>query len=149
MPLASQPKEDDLDAIQYINPAPFVGVVLLVLILALIFRPIVGEGGNGDRLAEAGAPTDAAASARLRLAADRSLRLDERAARIETIGEDIDKAVGGRKDTRLLIEVDRSVPYGELARLLDELRAAGYRSFALVDPELSWPSAEQSPAHSP
>ncbi len=44
----------------------------------------------------------------------------------------LDKAAGGDKSQRIFLQADRSVDYGQLMAVMNELRAAGYLKVALV-----------------
>ena len=44
----------------------------------------------------------------------------------------IDRVTGGDRQTRIFLRADRVVTYGELAHLMNLLRAAGYLKIALV-----------------
>ena len=44
----------------------------------------------------------------------------------------LDRATGGDKQQRIFLRADKSVPYGELMGLMNELRGAGYLKVALV-----------------
>jgi biopolymer transport protein ExbD len=48
----------------------------------------------------------------------------------------LDAATGGNKDGRIFLRADRSVPYGEIMTVMNELRAARYLKVALVGLEL-------------
>ena len=69
----------------------------------------------------------------LTLKADLSLdarqRCGRRAARSAAT---LDRATAGDKQQRLFLRADKSVPYGELMALMNELRSAGYLHVALV-----------------
>jgi biopolymer transport protein ExbD len=55
------------------------------------------------------------------------------------------------RNKRLFLRADKAVPYGELMRLMDMLRAAGYLKVALVGlegPPVA-PGAEPAPAATP
>jgi biopolymer transport protein ExbD len=52
----------------------------------------------------------------------------------------------GNRDKRLFLRADKTVPYGELIRVLDELRAAGYLKVGLVALEAARPAASDTPA---
>ena len=45
------------------------------------------------------------------------------------------EATGGKKDERVFLRADKSVPYGELMGAMNLLRAAGYLKVALVGVE--------------
>ena len=44
----------------------------------------------------------------------------------------LDRATAGDKQQRVFLRADKTVPYGELMALMNELRAAGYLHVALV-----------------
>ncbi len=44
----------------------------------------------------------------------------------------LDRATGGDKEQRVFLRADKTVSYGELMALMDELRGAGYLHVALV-----------------
>jgi biopolymer transport protein ExbD len=48
----------------------------------------------------------------------------------------LDAASGGNKDQRIFLRADRSVPYGEVMAVMNELRAARYLKVALVGLEI-------------
>ena len=61
---------------------------------------------------------------------------NKRAARIPTCTSALDAATGGNKDDRIFLRADRSVPYGEVMAVMNELRAARYLKVALVGLEI-------------
>jgi biopolymer transport protein ExbD len=69
----------------------------------------------------------------LTLKSDLSLMLgnDESVPR-DTLGFVLDRASNGDKEQRLFVRADKTVPYGELMALMNELRSAGYLKIALV-----------------
>ena len=44
----------------------------------------------------------------------------------------LDEATGGKKDERVFLRADKSVPYGELMDVLEILRSGGYSKIKLV-----------------
>jgi biopolymer transport protein ExbD len=65
----------------------------------------------------------------------------------------IDGATTGDKEQRLFLRADKSVPYGELMTLMNDLRSAGYLKIALVgmdagqtSPAAAAPGAPATPA---
>jgi hypothetical protein len=60
----------------------------------------------------------------------------------DALGSLFDAATGGDKDTPIYLRADRRVPYGEVMRIMELLRAAGYAKLLLVGHESeSQPSA--------
>ncbi len=66
------------------------------------------------------------------LKADLSVTVGEEAFAWSQLASGIDMATGAQRDTRLFIRADKSVPYGEIMRLFNELRSIGYLKVALV-----------------
>ena len=48
----------------------------------------------------------------------------------------LDSATGGNRDERIFLRADRSVPYGDVMAVMNELRAARYLKVALVGLEI-------------
>ena len=48
------------------------------------------------------------------------------------LGSSLDAQTSSDRNKRLFLRADKSVPYGELMRLMDTLRAAGYLKVAFV-----------------
>jgi biopolymer transport protein ExbD len=48
------------------------------------------------------------------------------------MGQALDEATGAKKDERIFLRADKTVPYGELMQGMNLLRAAGYLKVALV-----------------
>jgi len=72
----------------------------------------------------------------LTLKSDLSLAIgDNPIARADLDGA-LDAATGGNKDRRIFLRADRSVPYGEVMTVMNELRGAHYLKIALVGLEM-------------
>ncbi len=65
------------------------------------------------------------------------------------LGPALDAQTSSDRNKRLFLRADKTVPYGELMRLMDTLRAAGYLKVALVGlegpPVQGAPSAPAAP----
>jgi biopolymer transport protein ExbD len=68
----------------------------------------------------------------LTLKSDLTLALDNDAVNRGALGAALDQATSGDKKQRLFLRADKTVPYGELMTLMNELRTAGYLHVALV-----------------
>jgi biopolymer transport protein ExbD len=75
----------------------------------------------------------------LTLKSDLSLTLDNDAVARGTLTAALDKATSGDKQQRVFMRADKTVPYGELMTLMNELRSAGYLHVALVGLEADKP----------
>jgi biopolymer transport protein ExbD len=68
----------------------------------------------------------------LTLKADLSLALDNDTVSRPALAASLDRATKGDKQQRVFLRADKTVPYGELMALMNELRGAGYLQVALV-----------------
>jgi biopolymer transport protein ExbD len=56
-----------------------------------------------------------------------------------TLSASLDQATAGDKQQRVFLRADKTVPYGELMTLMNDLRSAGYLHVALVALETEKP----------
>jgi biopolymer transport protein ExbD len=116
-----------------INITPFVDVVLVLLIIFMVAAPLATVDVAVDLPASTATP-----QARpdkpifLSIKADRSLLLGNAVIDAKTLAGALDKAAGGDKSQRIFLQADRTVDYGQLMAVMNELRAAGYLKVALV-----------------
>ncbi len=122
-----------VDEVHEINVTPFVDVMLVLLIIFMVAAPLSTVDVPVDL------PAASAAAAQrpdkpvfLTLKADLSLAIGEAGIARAALVEALDTAMKGDKSQRLFLRADKSVPYGELIEVMNELRAAGYLKVALV-----------------
>jgi biopolymer transport protein ExbD len=72
----------------------------------------------------------------LTLKADLSLALGDNSVARERLAGALDAATNGDKEERIFLRADRSVPYGDVMQVMNELRAAHYLKVALVGLEM-------------
>ncbi len=60
------------------------------------------------------------------------MSLDNDAVNRAALADALDRATGGDKQQRVFLRADKTVPYGDLMSLMNELRSAGYLHVALV-----------------
>ncbi len=124
---------DDLAENHEINVTPFIDVMLVLLIIFMVAAP----------LSTVDVPVDLpVASARpqprpdkptfVTVKADLSLTLGNDAIPSGALAQALDGATKGDRTQRIFLRADRTVPYGELMRAMNLLRAAGYLKVALV-----------------
>lgn len=122
---------DGDEPISEINVTPFVDVVLVLLVIFMVTAPFIvrpaipvrlPEAATGERPPESPLTITIAAAGEIR-ANGVLVRLDELPGLVASAGEPATMPV--------VVDADRDVPYGEVVRVLDRLRAAGARRFAV------------------
>jgi biopolymer transport protein ExbD len=125
--------DETLSELHEINVTPFIDVILVLLIIFMIAAPLATvdisvdlPAANAERTPRPEKPLF------LTLKSDLSISLDENAIKRPALASALDQATSGDKQQRVFLRADKSVPYGELMGLMNELRSAGYLHVALV-----------------
>lgn len=125
--------DDDLDEAHEINVTPFIDVILVLLIIFMITAPLstVDMAVNlPTSNAEPQTPPEKPIT--LTLKADLSLRLENDTLSRDELVAALDRATNSDKERRIFLRADKSVAYGDLMALMNDLRAAGYLKIGLV-----------------
>jgi len=124
---------DDLSESHEINVTPFIDVMLVLLIIFMVVAPL----STVDIPVEL--PVSAAQPAKkpdkplfVTLESDLSLAVGNDMVLWSGLGAALDAQTSSDRNKSLFLRADKSVPYGELMRLMDTLRAAGYLKVGLV-----------------
>ena len=124
---------DELAESHDINVTPFIDVMLVLLIIFMVVAPL----STVDVPVEL--PVSQAAPAKkpdkplfVSLKSDLSLAVGNDMVLWSNLGSALDQQTQSDRNKRLFLRADKTVPYGELMRLMDTLRAAGYLKVALV-----------------
>jgi biopolymer transport protein ExbD len=125
--------DDALTENHEINVTPFIDVILVLLIIFMIAAPLATvdisvdlPAANAERTQRPDKPVF------LTLKSDLSLALDNDSIPRNTLSAALDRATSGDKQQRVFMRADKTVPYGELMALMNDLRSAGYLHVALV-----------------
>lgn len=124
---------DDLTETHEINVTPFIDVILVLLIIFMITAPLstVDMAVNlPTSNAEPQTPPEKPIT--LTLKADLSLRLENDTLSRDGLVAALDRATNSDKERRIFLRADKSVAYGDLMALMNDLRAAGYLKIGLV-----------------
>ena len=116
--------DETLDEIHEINVTPFIDVILVLLIIFMIAAPLATvdvsvdlPAANAQRTQRPDKPLY------LTLKSDLSLALDNDTIARAALAAQLDAATSGDKEQRVFLRADKTVPYGDLMALMNELRS--------------------------
>ena len=125
--------DETLNEIHEINVTPFIYVLLALLIIFMIAAPLATVDISVDLPAAKAQPAPHPDKPLfLTLKADLTGSINEDSVQRRALASSLDQAASGDKQQRVFLRADKTVPYGELMTLMNELRSAGYLHVALV-----------------
>jgi biopolymer transport protein ExbD len=142
--------EEDLAYNHEINVTPFIDVMLVLLIIFMVAAPLSTVDIAVDLPVSTAKPQPRPEQPLfLTIKADYSLAVGNDAIPAGTLATVLDAATQSDRDKRLYLRADKTVPYSELMRVMNLLRAAGYLKVALVGLEGVDNAPPLSPSNAP
>lgn len=123
---------NDNDAIADINVVPLVDIILVVLIIFMVTAPMFMKPTINVNLPKA-ASGDQTAPSKLNIAltADGRINLNGSFVKEEDVRNKALEEVAKNADVQAIISADKDVPHGKVVGLLDVVKAAGVKKFAI------------------
>jgi biopolymer transport protein ExbD len=141
---------DDLTETHEINVTPFIDVMLVLLIIFMVVAPLSTVDVPVDLpVADAKPQPKPDKPVYVTIKSDLSLAVGNDSVTWADVRQAIDNATETDRRKRLFLRADKTVPYGELMRLMNELRAAGYLKVALVGLEGAPDAPQIAPGAAP
>jgi biopolymer transport protein ExbD len=132
--MAGGPDTGDGDTeLHEINVTPFIDVMLVLLIIFMVAAPLSTVDMAVDLPVSTAKPQPRPEKpVYLTVKADLSLAVGNDPVPAGQLARSIDTATEMDRQRRIFLQADKSVPYGELMRVMNLLRDAGYLKLALV-----------------
>lgn len=127
---------DDLGEMSEINVTPFIDVMLVLLIIFMVAAPLSTVDAPVDLPVSTAKPEPRPDKpVFVTMKADLSVLIGETPVAAEAFELEMGRATKYDFDKRVFVRADKSVPYGEVTRLMNMLRASGHLKIALVGME--------------
>lgn len=124
---------DDLAANTDINITPFIDVMLVLLIIFMVAAPLSTVDVPVELPVAAAQPAAREGEPVIvTITADLGLQIGDAKITLDQLPFELDIATVLKRDTRIYISADRSVPYGEMMAVMNRMRGAGYLKIGLV-----------------
>jgi biopolymer transport protein ExbD len=126
-------RETEIDELSEINVTPFIDVMLVLLIIFMVAAPLSTVDIAVDLpVSNAAQQPRPDKPVFLTVKSDVTLAIGDDPLARETLGQTLDVRTGNDREQRIFLRADRTVPYGELMKIMNLLRDAGYLRVALV-----------------
>lgn len=131
--MAAQLGGDNDTPIAEINIVPFVDIILVVLIIFMVTTPFIMKPSINVNLPKAASGSETPPSQlNITIASDGEALLNGKPATDEEIGEAAAEAATNSPETQAIISADRDVPHGRVVGVIDAVKTAGIKKFAIT-----------------
>ncbi len=139
--------DDEMAQVSDINVTPFIDVILVLLIIFMIAAPLATVDIAVDLPASTATKQPRPDKpVFITLKADRTLAVGETPISRATLASSLASVTSSDHNKRLFVRADKTVPYGDVMTLMNDIRGAGYLKIALVGLEST---GSQTPAGAP
>lgn len=131
--MAGKISGDNDEPISEINIVPFVDIILVVLIIFMITTPFIVKPSFNINLPKAASGDETTPSQlNITLTSDGGTMLNGKASSNEEITKFAAETLITRPDTQAIIAADKDVPHGRVVGVIDVVKSAGIRKFAIT-----------------
>ena len=130
--MSSKYNAEDDGAIADINVVPLVDIILVVLIIFMVTAPMFMKPSINVNLPKAASGEQTTPSQlNITLGADGKIVLNGSPADEAAISERAKAEVAGNPEVQAIIAADKNVPHGNVVRIIDLVKTAGVKKFAI------------------
>jgi biopolymer transport protein ExbD len=124
---------DSVDELSEINVTPFIDVMLVLLIIFMVAAPLSTVDVPVDLPVSNAQPQKRPDKLIfLTVKGDLSLAIENETIPATSLAAELDKRSENNRDERIFLRADEKVSYGEIMKVMNMLREAGYLKIALV-----------------
>ena len=131
--MAAKLGDDDEGPIADINIVPFVDIILVVLIIFMVTTPFIMKPSINIHLPKAASGSETTPSQlTITIGSGGETLLNGKAVKDSEIGNYAVKAVSEKPDIQAIISADKDVPHGRVVGIIDLIKTAGIKKFAIT-----------------
>ena len=118
-----------------LNLTNLIDIVFAVLIVFMITAPLMSQGVKVDLPKSKASSLDEKKAIHITLTKDREILINENASNLRSFEKDFRLAFDGDPETAVIVNADRSIPYGFVIELIASIQKQGAKRIGfLTDP---------------